>query len=303
MNGKRRAAVSAGEIAYVDEGEGAAVVLLHGFPLSSHAWRAFTPLLAARFRVIAPDLLGSGDSDKPDGPPLHIRAQAGYVRELLAGLGIGRFAVIAASHGGGVAQLLALDGEGVEAMVLLNPICFDLWPSEQLRDVQRNEPAVAYTESLVRALVTTALDLGMGHREKLGEADVEEFLRPWLGPDGVAAFFRAAAAIDGIGLTGREDDLARLEIPVLILWGEEDPFLPIGAADRLNEAIPTSTLGLLPGCGHFLAEDAPETVAPMVYEYLRARYLMEPHGHEGGIARIQLERRPPGIDEDEEEDA
>jgi hypothetical protein len=72
---------------------------------------------------------------------------------------------------------------------------------------------------------------------------------------------------------------------------------------------------LLPGCGHFLPEEVPETIGPMLAEYLRARYLMEPHGHDQkeGVVMLQLERRPPWVDlaadeaddwyvEDEEED-
>jgi hypothetical protein len=86
--------------------------------------------------------------------------------------------------------------------------------------------------------------------------------------------------------------------------------MPVEAADRLNGSIPTSTLGLLPGCGHFLAEDAMDTIGPMIYEYLRARYLRAPHGHDAdptGAVMIQLERRPPwvdldGVEDDEEED-
>ena len=99
----------------------------------------------------------------------------------------------------------------------------------------------------------------------------------------------------------------KLEIPVLIFWGEDDEFYPPAVAERLNAAIPTSTLGLLPGCRHFLVEDAIETIGPMIYEYLRARYLQEPHGGHGdasGIVTIQLERRPPWVDLAEyEEDA
>jgi hypothetical protein len=105
----------------------------------------------------------------------------------------------------------------------------------------------------------------------------------------------------------RDDDLRALEIPVLIFWGEEDEFYPAAVAERLNETILTSTLGLLPGCRHFLVEDAIETLGPMIYEYLRARYLNEPHGghgEESGIVTIQLERRPPWVDMAEvEEDA
>src|SRR5205814_9374935 len=78
---KQRFRTSGGELAYVDEGDGPAVVLLHGFPTSSYLWRSFVPPLAARFRVIAPDLLGYGDSAKPVGTDLSMTAQAGYVRE------------------------------------------------------------------------------------------------------------------------------------------------------------------------------------------------------------------------------
>src|SRR2546428_499576 len=126
---KRRARVSAGELAYVDEGEGPAVVLLHGLPLSSLVWRDLIPLLSARFRVIAPDLLGCGDSDRPIDAPLHIRAQAGYVRELLGTLGIERAAIVGETHGGGIAQRLARDGVGASAPGLMNTGCLDAWPS------------------------------------------------------------------------------------------------------------------------------------------------------------------------------
>ena len=127
---QHRFTTSGGEMAYLDEGDGPAVVLLHGFPSSSFLWREFIPLLAGRFRVIAPDLLGAGDSAQPEDAALHIRAQAAYVRELLAHLGVERFAVVGHGVGGGVAQLLALDGAGVDAMVLLDSVAFDRWPSE-----------------------------------------------------------------------------------------------------------------------------------------------------------------------------
>jgi pimeloyl-ACP methyl ester carboxylesterase len=102
-----------------------------------------------------------------------------------------------------------------------------------------------------------------------------------------------------------DDVLAAWEFPVLMLWGEDDEIVPIAAAEALHEAIPASTLGLVPGCGHDLLEEAAPTIAPMIYEYLRARYLRAPHGHSdaSGIVMLQLERRPPWVDlaEDEED--
>lgn len=108
--------------------------------------------------------------------------------------------------------------------------------------------------------------------------------------------------------------LASFDFPVLLLWGEDDAIVPVSVAEELNDAIVTSTLGLLPGCGHDLTDEAPATIAPMILEYLRARYLKASHDHghhqahgpehaHDGVVRIQLERRPPWVDlEDDERD-
>jgi pimeloyl-ACP methyl ester carboxylesterase len=107
-----------------------------------------------------------------------------------------------------------------------------------------------------------------------------------------------------------DDALASFDFPVLLLWGEDDGVVPVAVAEELNDAIPTSTLGLLPGCGHDITDEAAATIAPMVFEYLRARYLKqshsEAHDHDAdhahdGVVRIQLERRPPWVDLEEDE--
>ena len=118
------------------------------------------------------------------------------------------------------------------------------------------------------------------------------------------AYRRAALALDGLGLAGHEEEFAAWDLPILILWGEEDPYYPVTLAERLNEAIPASTLALLPGCGHYLPEEAAETIGPLITEYLRARYLKAPHAHadeKAGVVMLQLERRPPWLDLEEDE--
>src|SRR5207249_3727418 len=131
----RRFATSHGELAYVDAGEGPPVVLLHGFPTSAYLWRREIPLLASRMRVVAPDLLGYGRSAKPKDTDLSITAQAGYVAELLDHLGIEKAAVVGHDIGGGVAQLLAFAGRAA-ALVLMDAICFDVWPIEGVKMLQ-----------------------------------------------------------------------------------------------------------------------------------------------------------------------
>jgi pimeloyl-ACP methyl ester carboxylesterase len=286
---KHRVATSGGELAVVDLGEPGAppVLFVHGFPTSSFLWRAFAPTLPPSMRAIAPDLLGAGDSDKPSDAPLGIEAQAGYLSELLDALEIDRPAVVAHSHGGAVAQLLALRGRA-EALVLMDSMAFYAWSSEPMRELQR---LVARGDAMVEPLIGSLFDIGMGHRDRLPREAVAEYQRPFAGEEGREAFARWALSLDGRGLAGHEDELAALEIPVFLLWGEDDPLSPVEVAERLNDLIPRSSLALLPGCKHFLPEDAPQTVAPLVYEYLRGTYAGLPHVHETGPTTIELGRR------------
>ena len=294
---RRRTSVSSGEMAFIEEGdpEQPAVVFVHGFPTSSYLWREFVPLFAPWTHVIAPDLLGCGSSAMNEHAELHIRAQAGYIRELLAGLDVKRFAVVGHGHGGGIAQLLALEGE-VEAMVLVDSIAFDAWPSETTKELQRSAPEDR-REDVVREAFDGFLQRAMGKPERRTNELRDAYMDPFVGEDGVRAFFRGIDAADGLGLTGREEELAALRCPTLILWGEDDPYLPVEIGERLNDAIPTSSLAVLPGCSHLLPEDAPETIAPLTFDYLRSTYLGRPHAHhEPGTVPISLERRPPSRD-------
>jgi pimeloyl-ACP methyl ester carboxylesterase len=294
---KRRVRITDGEVAVVEAGDPDAphVVLLSGGFTSSYLWRGLIPLLAPWMHVVAPDLLGSGDSDSPEGADLRLPAQTANVRSVLEALGIARFAVVGHGRGAGVAQLLAIDG-GVDALVLIDAIAFDSWPSPRILDLRSHLGEV--DGAFVRSWFDTFFDVGMGHRERLSDADLGEYRRPFEGDDGVARFVRIASAFDGRGLVDIEPHLARLEIPAFVLWGEDDAFLPAELAERLGDALPWSSVALLPGCGHFLLEDVPETVGPLIVQWLRTRYLQLPqtHAHEGGAVTVELGRRPPGDD-------
>jgi 2-hydroxymuconate-semialdehyde hydrolase len=299
---RSRVDVSGGELAYAELGEGPPVLLVHGFPTSAFLWRRDAPLLASRFRVVAPDLLGYGESEKPPGADLSVLAQARYVGELLDRLGVEELAVVGHDLGGAVAQLLALEGR-VKAMVLMDTACFDVWPIEGVKMLQA-VPAGQQTAEFVESVVRLTFDIGIGHAGRMDDAAFQAYLLPWM--DDPAAFFRAVGAIDGVGLAGRDEDLAGLDLDTFIIWGEDDPFLGSELAERLGEAIPGSTVALLPGCSHFVTEDAPTTVGPMVFEYLRYRYLGEPHAHGdhgSGPVPVSLGRPPEdlqriGLEED-----
>jgi pimeloyl-ACP methyl ester carboxylesterase len=171
--------------------------------------------------------------------------------------------------------------------------------SSRFRTIAPDLTGLDGAETAVRGLIDT---LGLERVAVVGHGS------------GGATALRLAAAdprVDGLVLidamevrvAGIEGPMAAWTFPVFILWGEEDDVVPVGEAEWLNEAIPASTLGLVPGCGHHLVEEAGETIGPMIHEYLRARYAHEPHGHEEapGVVMLQLERRPPWIDLHEDE--
>jgi pimeloyl-ACP methyl ester carboxylesterase len=161
-------------------------------------------------------------------------------------------------------------------------------------DLSGSEPDLGAQAALVRGLL-----------DRLG---IEEFAAVGHGAGGVVAQLlalergvRCLVQIDAgpvapgeqRALDGRPDPeaLSRLDVPALVIWGEEDPYLPVSEAERLADALAHSTLVLLPGCGHFLPEEAPATVGPLVAEFLRARYLRLPHAHEhaGGEGPVPIE--------------
>ncbi len=252
-------------LAFADEGARGTdvVVLLHGWPGGVHTWRRLAPLLASRFRVVVPQLTD------PD-----LRTQAAEVAAMLRELEITRYAAVGHAHGGGVAQLLALEGVGLDALVLIDPIAFDRAPPVDL------DPR-------------TFVERGSVEIAGLPPADLDAY---------AAAAGSPPAPLD---LTPHTGEMAAWDFPIFLLWGEEDPYLPVALAERLSDAIPGSTLGLVPESGHFLLDDAFDPVGVMIHEYLRARYQGAPHGHEG-VVMLQLERKPAWVDlapyEDDDEE-
>jgi pimeloyl-ACP methyl ester carboxylesterase len=290
---RHRARVSAGELAFVDEGDGPPVVLLHGFPANADLWRNLAPLLAPRFRVVVPDLLGYGWSQKAEGADLSLEAQARSVRELLEGLGVGEFAAVGHGIGGGVAQLLSVEGD-VRTLVLLDSVAFDGWPAAGAGQSLTEGDAGSAGPELAERAVRESFHRGMGHPERLLPGDVELFISPWR--EDPAALVRAAGALDGRGLSGVTDRIRELDIPALIVWGEDDPWLAPSFAERLQEEMGDAALALLPGCSHFVLEDAAETVSPIVFQFLRFRYLGESHAHAPAAVPVDLGvsfERPP----------
>ncbi|WP_412515214.1 alpha/beta hydrolase [Actinomadura madurae] len=285
---KRHARIGENRIAYLDEGDGPPVVLLHGCPFSSFVWRRVIARLRRRFRCVAPDLLGLGDTETPADADWRLPSQAAAMLGLLDELGLDKAAMVGHDQGGAVAQLLAADHpDRITALVLADAEAYDNWPSsEELPFVRATQLPVigrtvlwawsrrplfrwalasgkavhdpdALTDELVDGYI--AANLATAHRR----AKTRRFLGLQLDPANQA---HTAAALGA---------LRRFDTPTLIVWGAEDVHFPPEWAERLHGDIPGTRgrperLVIVPGAGHLLMEERPALVADLLAEFLTA---------------------------------
>ena len=257
-------------------GGGDPVVLLHGFPGSSHGWRLFTPLMPEGRRLVVIDLMGCGRSDGPAGQLAHTGTVAGHaelVRHLMDDLNIPRAAIVGHALGGAIAQSIALNHPTrVSALGLLSSPAFNAWP----RTLARLARTVAAIPSLARVAGAPMLagfvhgSAIRGYRERdEGRRSLDHSLRAYPSRLGLPSLFEHFAAMRDPGLAALGVRLNDLDVPTAIVWGVDDPFLTPSVGERLRAAIRNSTLDLIPGARHFVAEDAPEQCATVVCALLR----------------------------------
>ena len=256
-------------VAYRDEGSGEVILLIHGMGGSSKTWSGVIPLLAEKYRVIAPDLLGHGQSDKPRGD-YSVGAFAVLLRDLLDELGVARVTVVGHSLGGGVAMQFAHQHrQYCERMVLISSGGFggdvgrvlrllSLPGSEIVLPMLASRPAVA-AGNAVRALV------GSSHRFAA---------RPALAnPDSRKAFLRTlrsvvdfrGQAVSAINRLCCSDDL-----PALIISGDQDRVIPVEHARAAHATMPNSRLHVLAGVQHHPPTEAPQQVAGLIGEFMKS---------------------------------
>jgi len=256
-----RATVDGVEIAFRRVGSGKPVLLLHGIPTSSRVWDSVGADLAVDFRVIAPDLLGYGESDKPADRDVSMSAQALLVPKLLDALGVDRVILVGHDLGGAVAQRIAVEApERVAGLVLIDSVSFDSWPILRMRMLRAIAPPFA--RRWPRAWFGW---FGLTMRPYVAKGDAREAfaagLAAWSGDRaGAEAFMRNARAMDARITQDVAARLAELRMPTHVVWGEHDPFQKVRWAARLRDAIPGATLTVLDG-GHFLPWDRPTEVA------------------------------------------
>jgi pimeloyl-ACP methyl ester carboxylesterase len=262
-------ATAAGSMAYVDEGAGPPVLLLHGTPSWSFEWRQVILDLRATHRVIAPDLLGFGLSDRPtEGLGLldHVQRLHAFVEAL----DLHALTLVVHDFGGPIGLPLALDTPRVARLIVINSW---MWPSEGDRAIARIDRLVrsALGRFLYRRLSFSArvlLPAAFGDRKRLTPAVRRHYLAPLSG----SARAREGTYALACALRGGDDHYARLwaardrlaRLPMSLVWGEKDPLLTAQHRDRWIEAFPHARVVRVADAGHFVAEERPDAVVEAV---------------------------------------
>ena len=254
-------------IRYIDAGHGIPVVLLHGLGASMYAWRKnLAPITAAGFRVIAFDNRGFGFSDKPPGP----YDNAAYARlaiALMDSLQLSDAVLVGHSLGGAIAAEAAIEyPQRVRGLVLIGSA--GLGAREPLLFRVARWPVIgpALLAFRGRGLTARLLKSTYADPTKVTEADVDQYYAPVAEPEygralrGVLRQFR----FDGLG--GR---LERIATPTLVLWGEEDRWIPLGVGRALARGISRSAFLSVPHAGHSTQEEAPDEVNRLLLKFLK----------------------------------
>lgn len=257
-------------------GEGPAVVLVHGMLNSSSHWHDVARTLARDHTVLAPDLIGHGDSAAPRGD-YSLGAHAAAIRDLMAAVGIERATLVGHSLGGGVAmQFFYQFPQRVQRLALVSSGGLGREVSPLLRTAAL--PGVSGLLSLtinprllgaVRAAGTTMRERGMQKGEYLHA--LARALGPLQSAGAREAFLQTLRSV--IDVRGQRvsatDRLYLLEtMPTLIVWGERDRTIPIEHGRRAHEAIPGSTFRTLPHAAHFPNLEDPDGLAQLLLEFM-----------------------------------
>lgn len=256
-------------LSYVDEGAGDPVVLLHGIPTWGYLWQDLIVRLSKAHRLLAPDLLGFGYSDKSDRFDRSIARQAEYIDRWMKQMGVERAVIIGHDIGGGVALRLAtLFPERAARVCVLNTVCYDSWPIELMLQFGHPGANRKMSASTAMAMLRQALKRGFASSPD-GEL-LDGLLAPYSTEIGKLSLIRDAAALNTNLTTELTPLLPRLEIPVLVIWGEDDSFQEFKYGRRLASDIRTSGLVPVPDARHFVMLDQPERVAAELSSFIAA---------------------------------
>lgn len=247
------------------------VLLLHGFASSTYTWDEVAPLLRDQgFHVWSLDMKGFGWSDRPvDGfyDPVTL---AGEVRAWMDAVGLRRAALVGNSLGGGVSWLLALEHpERVDRLVLVDAAAYEIKKPLVIR-----LGSLPYADEIMklffsRTTVRWGLESVLYRRDRVTDGRIDAYYDRLRTGNALAAQVAVARALDYGNYAVYVQRIPEIRVPTLILWGQEDGWIPVTVAHRFRQDLPQAELVILPACGHVPQEEDPGRTAQLIARFLK----------------------------------
>ncbi|MBA3437817.1 MAG: alpha/beta fold hydrolase [Actinomycetota bacterium] len=277
MQTRQQAEIHGHRVSYLAAGEGPPVILIHGVTGTCDQWAPVLPLLSARCSVVAPDLLGHGQSAKPRGD-YSLGAYASGVRDLVVGLGHERVTVVGHSLGGGIAMQFAYQfPERCERLVLVasGGLGQEVHPVLRAATLPGSElvlPLIAGNRVHAAGTAVAGLLDKVGLR---AGPDIAEMVRGYgslADTDTRRAFVHTLrSVVDPMGQRVNATDRLYLAagMPALIVWGRRDRVIPVSHAGVAERGMPGSRLEIFERSGHFPQLDDPVRFASVLTDFIK----------------------------------
>ena len=245
-----------------------AVLLVHGYPESSHMWRASLDALAdSGLYAVAPDLPGFGDSEPGPAGTNTWERHVETLEALRVAEGLDRVALVGHDWGGLIGLRWACDQpEAVWAVVASDTGFFADGRWHGMADALRTP---GQGEELVDGMTRESFGQMLGAVSRGIDAEaVDEYFKAFADEPRRRGQLELHRSGDFEKLEPYQGRLAALGLPFLAIWGEDDPFAPLAGGQRLADEIPGGRLEVIPGTGHFVFDDEPQLAAEALASFL-----------------------------------
>ena len=242
------------QVKYGIEGKGEPLILVHGTPWSSFNYRHLIEYLSPHYQVYYFDLLGYGESDKSNAD-VSLGIQNKLLGALIEHWEIEQPLIIGHDFGGTtVLRSHLLDKIEYNKIVLIDPVAKSPWGSPFFIHIANHESAFADVPDYIHAAIVEAYVKTAAY-QTINQETLNGILAPWISAEGKSAFYRQIAQADSKFTDDFQDKFVDVKTPVLILWGEQDQWIPCEQAYSLQNEIPKSKLVTIPDAGHLVIEE------------------------------------------------